>query len=642
MNKEGFGEKERQFRVKGCCIALIAVFLSFSFSGCGIIHLHDQFKATASKEAIDQYAKIDLQQGIKQRKANFEKLEAAYVEAVEKRWAIQRDVALARAVNFDDKSNLRDLVLGKIFGVDKVLRDFDLTSRTRINDFKSAVTQYFAYLNQYDPNRQAFKKIFNVATQQLGKELKCIRSKDPTIQECTPTSEKKSNDKASVSGKNEKKAKPDPRLPTPLITLSFSSTDCLSVDVPSATTPSYLKYSFNSERPKGTSDKDFEEIKPKLEQMKAAYEKFNATIDENYPLHAKHCKDIVIPARDKVGGFGTEGKTYIDELTHAMNEAANYQRDLAVKRSDLAAKIKAYNEKASALGVTKNTGEEGGDDDEIKSSLEEIREVISTLDDFDDLVGVEVASKEQLKAIDALIEALVEGKVGEGKLEDDENLKKFAAVAGSVMSLRKQFSDLASKEAEIKLSVLLTQRKISEAKKNWAEKRSAIQRQRINLLNSRLVTLAVDSGQRSVLTLYDTAFKRLNRYLGIDSSYDVVGNDDQQNKWRTSKFSDFLNLFKTRVPIDETSADNLSQGLVELATAHQLERSNAESVAIKRKMLEGQEVLARNEMSVLMWDAIIRGPVSLVAAYHQTGIKPQELAQLIVIASGFLGVGVGN
>ncbi len=172
----------RRFRFAVAGISLLLVV-----SGCGAIHLHDEVKATSSKEAVDQYAKIDLQQGIKKREANFDKLEAAYIAAVDKRSAVQRDVSLAIAAN--DGGTLRGLVLGRNFRVTLVLNGLGIKSRRQIGEFKTAVTDYHSALGQYDKKRADFKKAFNKATKALSRELTCIHSKDPDVKECKPAAD---------------------------------------------------------------------------------------------------------------------------------------------------------------------------------------------------------------------------------------------------------------------------------------------------------------------------------------------------------------------------------------------------------------------------------------------------------------------
>ena len=614
-----------------------AVVLATMVTGCGVLHLRDEVKATASKESVDQYTEIDLQEGITKRAANFNKLEVAYLEAVAKRAKTQRNVSLARTANHE--GSFRDLVFSDVFQVDRVLSELDITSRKRIQEFKKALAAYATSSVEYGSKRDTFKKTFKTATKKLGVELDCLRSSEATVDSCRAVVD--GNDGAAGDDAKQDR-EPDPRLPAPLETLAPVVTACLSEEVPVAETPSYMQYSFTVSRPAGISDDEYKEILPKLERMEELFAAFNAGVDQAYGHHAKHCREKVIPARDAIAGFGGTGKKLIESLTTEMDKAAAYQKESAQRRSALAEAVAAYNERASVLGVLKKKDDEDKLEDPLKKNLETIRDVIKGLDDFTDIAGIEIAADEQLKAIDGFIEALVEGEVAEGKLEDRQKLKRFASVASSVASLRKQFGELAEKEAEIKLSVLLTQRKISEAKRKWAETRAAIQLQRIALINNHLMSLGDDSGGRSVITLYDEAFTRLNRYLGLNDNFDPIADKSFNSNWDKMKVSTFVASLKPGQSTNEKAAEEIAHALANLVTARQIALGVPEATKVQADMLDGKTALARSEMSLLMWDSIIRGPLSLVAAYHETGIKPEEVAKLVVLASGFVGVGLAE
>jgi hypothetical protein len=53
------------------------------------------------------------------------------------------------------------------------------------------------------------------------------------------------------------------------------------------------------------------------------------------------------------------------------------------------------------------------------------------------------------------------------------------------------------------------------------------------------------------------------------------------------------------------------------------------------------EVSAADEYAIRAWNSLIATPVNQLAAYHQSGIKPVELADLIVKAVGLGAIGIG-
>jgi hypothetical protein len=54
-----------------------------------------------------------------------------------------------------------------------------------------------------------------------------------------------------------------------------------------------------------------------------------------------------------------------------------------------------------------------------------------------------------------------------------------------------------------------------------------------------------------------------------------------------------------------------------------------------------RESLASRESAIRGWDNLVAVPVSQLEAYYQAGLKPAEIADLIVKALGFTAIAVG-
>jgi hypothetical protein len=509
----------------------------------------------------------------------------------------------------------------------------------------------------------------------------CLSKTDKELKGCEKIAD------AIKKGDSRDRAESDPQLPAPLVTIAFRPTPCLSEQVPAPSTPNYLKYGMAS-RPDGVPGAENERVGQIIAAMNEGYNSFNNAIESAYcrknsgekcvegsvekriSHFAEVCRNRVLHNLGLIENFSPRpsnkgqnkksdiedafptGRKLVEDLKAAMRDAESFRVELEKQRKALDDAIKKYNANASTLGIAQKKKKEGEEDkEELKETLEDIRKAIDAANGIGGAVGIEIASEQQLKAIDGLIEAIAEGQVDAAKFGDNEKLKRFATVASTIRSLQKQFDEASVKQAELQLSVLLTQRRIQEARRNWARKRVEIQQKRIELYSSRLTTLAgreaKKSEPRSVLAFYESAFTRLNRAVLGDNhgGFDLVKDQESadKNKWESESRSIQAILGEMRTAsVSEDQADDLAQGLVDLATANQVLKSNAETVAIKLEMLKGQEVLAKNEMSLMMWDAIIRQPLVLVAAYHQAGVKPEELAKLFILASGFISVGGTN
>ena len=60
--------------------------------------------------------------------------------------------------------------------------------------------------------------------------------------------------------------------------------------------------------------------------------------------------------------------------------------------------------------------------------------------------------------------------------------------------------------------------------------------------------------------------------------------------------------------------------------------------------LDHQEVVATNRAAVRAWDNLVKVPVDQIAAYHEAGIPPEKIAELLVtgMSLGAIGVGVNR
>ena len=629
--------------------ALIALLFSTFLSGCGVVHLHDEPKASASQSALEEYAKIDLQAGIKIRRANQLKLESDYLAAIDRRGLAVADNLLVQVMGDEYADNsLRALALDGPFNVRgfleqigikclKVPSDEDRKSACKkehsVEGFQSAVKVLTTEQSQYSSLTKQFSKSFNTATKTLGQTLNCLYDANKSATDCAKTP--KAARAAGTEDDTESEA--DSTLPKQLITLSFTPVACLAVDVPAQNVPDYLLYDFKKNRPSNISDSAYAAIQPKLDLMASAYKKFNDNIRKTYPEHATHCRNKVLPARDAV-----PAENLIQPLTEDMAAAAEYQKQVAKAKTHLNSVVTKYNQKSATFGLAKKKdGTEAKD--ELEEILKDLQSAVKNLNKVSGFAGIEIASEQQVKAIDGAIETILTGSVPDGNLEDKPAFRKFVAIAGSVNSLRKRFTELTKAQATTALAPLMVQRDISQAKLKWARARVAIQQKRIDIRINRLLAIAgAEQGNRSVLTLYQFAFRQLNSFAGGSDIYDVIFDNGDAGEWnKPGSMKSFLEEID-KGNISETQANYLIRGIVALAIAYKLEQSSLEATSVQLKFLKSHEALAKSEMALVMWDAIIRGPLTLISAYHQTGIKPKELAQLITIAAGFAGIGLGK
>jgi hypothetical protein len=99
-----------------------------------------------------------------------------------------------------------------------------------------------------------------------------------------------------------------------------------------------------------------------------------------------------------------------------------------------------------------------------------------------------------------------------------------------------------------------------------------------------------------------------------------------------------------RVALDRAKPEakrHLYEAISTLARRRAIAEVQQDEVDMMLVNLAHQEVLTADEYAVRAWNSLIATPVNQLAAYHQTGIKPAELADLIVKAVGLGAIGIG-
>ncbi|HEU5322277.1 MAG TPA: hypothetical protein VFX28_15845, partial [Methylomirabilota bacterium] len=85
----------------------------------------------------------------------------------------------------------------------------------------------------------------------------------------------------------------------------------------------------------------------------------------------------------------------------------------------------------------------------------------------------------------------------------------------------------------------------------------------------------------------------------------------------------------------------LYRAIIALVQRHTVARAQQDEADYALVHLLHHEVTATDEYAIRAWNSLIATPINQLAAYHQSGIKPAELADLIVKAVGLGAIGIG-
>lgn len=332
----------------------------------------------------------------------------------------------------------------------------------------------------------------------------------------------------------------------------------------------------------------------------------------------------------------------------ALAERRVKAQGLEQSLKDASAEYEAAIKAEQAAGTSENRKR-------VETAAGALRDALKQSGKASDLVGVPALSESRIQAIDTVLTALSGGSIDEKKVSEPD-VKRAALVAGEVPALVGEIEVLVQRSRAPAVSPLVIEKQHQLLLRDDALRRVNFAVQRVALLEMKYNALVAEArflrdqrnGVCNVLQPAD-ASKRIK--------CDTLQPSLKDNKW-TCKYQlesagegsspttqDCAKLAMTwgQGLRDGTVADKraLWEAIAGLGGRLAIARPQQDEADFRLAHLSHLEVAASDEFAIRAWDGLITTPVNQLAAYHQTGIKPAELADLIVKAIGLGAIGIG-
>lgn len=359
----------------------------------------------------------------------------------------------------------------------------------------------------------------------------------------------------------------------------------------------------------------------------------------DYDVYRNRClailKLIDLSLQGKIGAAFLEWQS----AQSALDESVDRQKAEAAK---VKAAKKAYDEVVAARAEAAKKGQDLSE--QIADKAKKLAEAVAAAKKVDK--GVENDA-----FIDSLIDLLT-ATAGGDVSPKDPGLQGAVAVAKLLPSLAGDMAALEANRTAPPVSLLIALRHQTLLAEN-AKKRAALAAERVDILKTKY-------------DLYLKAADRWQLYFDASCNYAVVGSGKPYPRGTAcDKFSvtkDIENkTIECRLDDVVLAPCLLAQTWKKQLRGHQdqpvLKRQLYESVAaylqavtlqarpLEQSMREidvrHRETLVAKQTAIEQWDNLVGVPLEQLEAYYKAGVKPAELADLIVKALGFTAIAIG-
>jgi hypothetical protein len=329
-----------------------------------------------------------------------------------------------------------------------------------------------------------------------------------------------------------------------------------------------------------------------------------------------------------------ERRTRAKELEQSLKHATEEYEDA----------IKAQ----QAAGTSENR-------ERVEKAAAALRDALAQAGKASNLVGVPALSESRVQAIDTVLTALAGAQIDDKKVSEPD-VQRAALVAGGVPSLVGEIDVLVKQSRAPAVSPLVIEKQHQLLLRDDALRRVSFGVQRVAILETKYNALVAET--RFLLAQRDSVCNVLqpaDRKTRIQC--DTLTASLEEGKWtckyQLKKLTDEpgaalpdcgrLALTWGQGLREGTSAEKraLWEAIAALGGRLAIARPMQDEADFRLAHLSHQEVAASDEFAIRAWDGLIATPVNQLAVYHQTGIKPAELADLIVKAVGLGGIAIG-
>jgi hypothetical protein len=367
----------------------------------------------------------------------------------------------------------------------------------------------------------------------------------------------------------------------------------------------------------------------------------------DYDSYRKDCKTILEKSRltPKSGLLLAAFNDW-----HSAQAALNARQDRVSQSAQAVAEARADYNKA-----VKDAQPGGsGTTEKVQETANKLANAIADASKAADSVGFDVLPKEQVESITTILKAIASGEVNEDAIEQPQ-LASAALIAKSLQSLAGEMEALIAQARAPSVSNLLIELQHQVVLMEYAGARRKLAQRRVDLYKGKYAALIrqAEFGRDFQLQLCNfSVLQNGGSFPGANCDQFAVSggglNSDGELNVTCQLVDDPVGppcplrspwnvALKLGAGFKVGAKRALYSAVAAFARLQEARMAASES-EFKLVDLDHREAIAGNRAAIAAWNNLIVVPIDQLAAYYKSGIKPAEIADLIIKAIGFSAV----
>ncbi len=386
------------------------------------------------------------------------------------------------------------------------------------------------------------------------------------------------------------------------------------------------------------------ELPPKMDFSKIESSPDREGAENFYHTYREACEEVQkrIKARTS-GGLVNDA---FHEWQTAIEETLKMDQSVERAQGEADEKRKAWENAEEDLKKARGKGAE--EENRLKALASSLKGDFEFAQRIAGLVGTKKAAENRTQAIIVLLTAAATGKVD----TSDQDLIKAATVAKEIPSLVKDAIAVIEQARAPSVNNLLIELRHQVVLLEYVKQLRTLAQQRVDILQVKYHALKDESAYWRRFGDAICSYAIVSgggQFPGAECDNFSVSADEKGQNWRCtvpkrpavencrlgSRWNENI-----QNPGDENAARELYKGLAAYLQALAIQGVQNEQT-FRLIDVRHRESLASRESTIRAWDNLVAVPVSQIDAYYQAGLKPAEIADLIVKALGFTAIAVG-
>jgi hypothetical protein len=335
-------------------------------------------------------------------------------------------------------------------------------------------------------------------------------------------------------------------------------------------------------------------------------------------------------------------KQAFDEWQTAQGEVAKLDQSVSDARRDFIAKKEVYDRAAEELARAKESGPAA--EKKIREAADLLKKDFEAAKHVKDFVEKKSDAAERADAIIVLLSAAAGAEIS----TSDAELQKAANVAKQIPSLAGDIRGLVEQARAPSVNNLLIELNHQVVLLEYANRLRTLAQQRVDILKTKYDAFKEES--RLWLRFRDAVCSYAMVSEKKEFPREECDNFKITEKGKTCAVSD--TLASNDCVLAKRWNENIERQANDTATRELYKAMAAylQALAVQATQNEQtyrlidvrhQETLASRESALRAWDNLVSVPIRQIDAYYQAGLKPAEIADLIVKALGFTAIAIG-